>query len=147
MNVKNIIAKVCDGQYDSVEKSLTNEIAKIQEMRLFSKIVHFVKEFSYEMYNFQGKKLYFEIGYESDCFPQSTTLFYRFDSKPSLSKNHRFQIETGSELLSLLEFSKGSSSGSLVIDYALEEKMIALIVGNDLLEKYMEVYFDSRYKV
>lgn len=34
MNVKNIITKVCNGQYENVDKLLKNEIAKIQEMRL-----------------------------------------------------------------------------------------------------------------
>lgn len=146
MDVKKIIAKVCEGQYDSVEKSLNKEIAKIQEMRLFAKIIGFVKDFSHEMYEHQGKKLYFEIGYESDCFPQATTLFYSLDSKPSFGRNERFQIETGSELISLLEFAKGSGTGSLVIDYALEERMISLILGKDLLEKYMEIDFERRFK-
>lgn len=145
MNVKNIITKVCNGQYDNVDKLLKNEIAKIQEMRLFAKIVAFVKEFSYEMKDNQGKKIFFEFGYESDCFPQSTTLFYSLDTKPTLSKNKRFQIETGGELLSLLEFAKGSSSGSLVIDHALEERMILLILGEELLEKYLETSFETRY--
>lgn len=59
------------------------------------------------------------------------------DTKPTLTINQRFHIETGRELLSLLEFAKGSGSGSLVIDHALEERMLLLILGEELLEKYI----------
>ena len=145
MNVKNIITKVCNGQYENVDKLLKNEIAKIQEMRLFAKIVAFVKEFAYTMKDHQGKKLFFEFGYEANCFPQYTALFYALDTKPTLTINQRFHIETGRELLSLLEFAKGSASGSLVIDHALEERMLLLILGEELLQKYIETSFEMRY--
>ena len=141
MDVKKIIAKVCNRQYENVEQLLNNEIAKIQEMRLFAKIVHLAEEFSYELKDNMGKTISFEIGYESDRIPQSTTIFYKLDKQ----SKHRFQVEDGAELLHLLQFSKGRASGSLLIDHSFKERMIILILGEKLSEKYFETYFEMRF--
>ena len=151
---KKLLAKIFEGDHTQVEKTIDSQIEKLKKMKLLSKVVSFADSFEShlateaggdaigDLRKYYGEKITLSFGYETNCYPQTSSVFYTLGDRKS-----SFSIEYGQEFLELLKLADEGNHGfsnEMVIDHAFKERLIGLILGEKIMEKYFETRMEMR---
>ena len=145
---KKLLEKNCNGYHEQVEKNIDNQIENLNKMKILSKVVSFASCFERylatdggendigDLRKHYGKKITLSFGYETNRYPQSSSVFYTLYGRKS-----SFSIEDSPEFLELLRLADEGErrfSNEMVIDHAFAGRLIGLIMGKQIMEKYFE---------
>ena len=143
MKMKDVVKAFSNFGEDKFLNKVDKEIEKLYQLRYIAKVISLAKEASYEILSDKtnlNKVIKFSIENLGTC-PQTWGMVYNIEGKKGSFEFREHDLDKLSKGIKKITNHKlfECATKGFVIDYALEERLILNIIGEDLFNEYFEL--------